>query len=43
MKALGGTTDEILSNMKVVVSFAREEKELSRFRKAATMVMNKTR
>lgn len=43
MKALGGTTDEILSNMKVVVSFAREEKELSRFKKAATIVMNTSR
>jgi len=35
IKDLGGKTEEILSNIKVVISFAREKKELEKFRNSA--------
>jgi len=35
LKDLGGKTEEIMANIKVVVSFAREKKELDKFEKSA--------
>lgn len=42
LKDLGGKTEEILANIKVVVSFAREEKELAKFKKSAENLMLKS-
>lgn len=42
LKDLGGKTEEILANIKVVVSFAREKKELDKFKKSAENLMLKS-
>jgi len=42
LKDLGGKTEEILANIKVVVSFAREKKELDKFRDSARNLMVKS-
>ena len=42
LKDLGGKTEEIMANIKVVVSFAREKKELDKFKKSAENLMYKS-